>query len=143
MLFSVDGTFVVQLINFAIFFALVSWLFIKPVGRAIAERRRYIDSVTADYEAYAKQAGELHGAAEARRAAARREADAALAAARAQTAKDVEAVNADFTSRSAAIVAEAQATVAGELAQARASEDRLVRELSGEMVGRALAAGGR
>lgn len=143
MLFTLDGTFVVQLINFAIFFALVSWLFIKPVGKAIAERRRYIDSVTADYDAYAEQVGELRGIAEARRAAARRDADAALAAARAQAAKEVEAINAEYAARSAAIIEEAQATVAREMTQARASEERLVRELAGEMVDRALSAGAR
>jgi F-type H+-transporting ATPase subunit b len=142
MLFSVDGTFFVQLINFAIFFALVTVLFIKPVGRAIAERRRYIDSVIADYDGYAKQIHELQGAAEARRAAARREADALLASKRAELAKEVEALNAEYAGRAGALVEQALATVQGEMREARASEDRLVRELASEMLERALATDG-
>jgi F-type H+-transporting ATPase subunit b len=139
MLFSVDGTFFVQLINFAIFFALVSVLFIKPVGRAIAERRHYLDSVIGDYDTYTKQIHELRGAAEARRAAARREADALVAAKRAEMSKEVETLNAEYAGRAGRIVNEAIATVQAEMSQARASEDRLVRELAGKMLERALA----
>src|SRR5579875_2153658 len=120
MLFSLDGTFVVQLINFAIFFGLVTVLFIKPVGAAIAERRRYIDSVMADFDEYQRR----------------------LAAARAAIAKDVEAVNAEYAGRVARIIEEAQATVQREMAQARSAEDRLVRELAAEMLARTFAAGG-
>lgn len=142
MLFSVDGTFFVQLINFAIFFALVTVLFIKPVGRAIAERRHYIDSVIADFDTYTKQIQELRGTAEARRAAARREADALLAAKRADLAKEIEALNAEYAGRAGKIVDDAAATVQGEMSQARASEDRLVRELAGMMLERALTTDG-
>lgn len=139
MLFSVNGTFVVQLINFAIFFALVNLLFIKPVGKAIAERRRYIDGLTSDYEAYTKQVNELHGQAEAKRAAARREADTRLAAARAETAKEIEAINADHAARANGAIEAAHATVGGEIAQARADEPRLVKSLADEMLARTFA----
>jgi F-type H+-transporting ATPase subunit b len=142
MLFSIDGTFVVQLINFAVFFALVNLLFIRPVGKAIAARRHYIDSVIADYDQYAKQIGALRGAAEAKRAAARREADAKLAAARAEVAKEAEAINAQYAQRTTKIVAEAQATVQRELGHARESEDRIVSELAGDMLERAFATEG-
>jgi len=36
---SVDGTLVVQLINFAIFFAVLNVVFLKPVAAAIRKRR--------------------------------------------------------------------------------------------------------
>jgi F-type H+-transporting ATPase subunit b len=142
MLFSVDGTFVVQLINFAIFFALVNLLFIKPVGKAIAERRRYIDSLVSDYEDATKEAGALRAQAEAKRAAARRDADVRLVAARAEIAKDVEAANADYAARASKTIATARTTVDGEIAQARSAEGRLVRELADGMLERAFATDG-
>lgn len=142
MLFSVDGTFLVQLVNFAIFFALVNVLFIKPVREAIAERRRYIDSLVADYDSYAAEVTKLRAEAELRRAVARREADAALTAARHDIASEIDRMNAEFAERSAHIVAHAHAVVEQETAQARASEDRLVRGLADEMLARAFAVTG-
>ena len=40
MFLSLDGTLVVQLINFAIFFALLSVVFLRPVGRGDREAAR-------------------------------------------------------------------------------------------------------
>lgn len=142
MLFSVDGTFVVQLINFAIFFALVNLLFIKPVGKAIAERRRYLDGLTSDYEDYTKQVNDLRAQAEAKRAAARREAEAKLATERAQTGKEVEAINVDHAARANKVIEAAHVTVDREIAEARAAEGRLVKELAGEMLARTFVAEG-
>jgi F-type H+-transporting ATPase subunit b len=142
MLFSVDGTFVVQLINFAIFFALVNLLFIKPVGKAIAERRRYIDGLTSDYEGYTKQVNDLRAQAEAKRAAARREAESKLAAERAQTAKEVDAINADHAARANKVIEAAHVAVDREIAEARAAEGRLVKELADEMLARTFVAEG-
>lgn len=142
MLFSIDGTFVVQLINFAIFFTLVNLLFIKPVGKAIAERRRYIDGLVNDYEGAAREVSELRAQAEAKRAAARRDAETQLGVARAEIAKAIEAVNAANASRASEVVAAAHAVVEGELAQAHAKEGRLVRELADEMLERAFATDG-
>lgn len=139
MLFSVDGTFIVQLVNFAIFFALVNALFIKPVSRAIVERRKYIDSLTADYDKYNAEIASLKGRADAERAHARRDADAALAEARASIAREVETLASDYASRVGRSIDHAQATVAQELAQARAEEQRLVGELAGQMLERAMA----
>ena len=45
MFLSLDGTFWIQLINFAIFFAILNVVFMRPVGEAIKKRRAYIDSV--------------------------------------------------------------------------------------------------
>jgi F-type H+-transporting ATPase subunit b len=142
MLFSVDGTFIVQLVNFAIFFALVNMLFIKPVSRAIEERRRYIDSLTADYDKYSEEIVRLKAQAEAERSQARRDADAALSAARTQIGREVETLNADYASRVAHSVEQAHATVEQEMSKAKAEEPRLVRELSDEMLERAFATDG-
>ena len=40
----------VQLINFAIFFAILNVIFLRPVSAAIRRRRAYINSVAADIE---------------------------------------------------------------------------------------------
>ena len=45
MFLRIDGTFFVQLVNFAIFFAVLNVVFLKPVGAAIRKRREYIESV--------------------------------------------------------------------------------------------------
>jgi F-type H+-transporting ATPase subunit b len=142
MLLSLDGTFAVQLVNFAIFFGLVYVLFMKPVREAIAKRRRYLDGLVSDYDDYAKQANALRGQAEARRAAARREADARLAAERALVAKEVEAIATEHAVRASKVIEAAQATVQRELAAAHSVEDRLVKELADEMLERAFAAEG-
>ena len=139
MLFTIDGTFVVQLINFAIFFAVVNAIFIKPVGDAIAERRNYIDSLTADYDGYAELIAKMEAQAEAQRAAARRDADVLLTAARAAVAREVDAIGSDYAGRVARIVEQAHATVEHEVTRARSSEDRLVGELADDMLERALA----
>jgi F-type H+-transporting ATPase subunit b len=83
MFLKVDGTFFVQLVNFAIFFALLNVLFLRPVGRAIAKRRDYIKSVTADYDKYQAEANSLRANDERMRAEARREAEQIVAKGRA------------------------------------------------------------
>ena len=64
MLFSFDGTFVVQLINFAIFFALLNVLFLRPVGKAVAQRRAYLDGLVGGYEKAQSEANALRREAE-------------------------------------------------------------------------------
>jgi F0F1-type ATP synthase membrane subunit b/b' len=39
MFLSLDGTFWFQLVNFAIFFAILNVVFLRPVGEAIKKRR--------------------------------------------------------------------------------------------------------
>ena len=69
---SIDGTLVVQLINFAIFFAVLSVVFLRPVATAIARRREYINSLVSDYDRYQANAHDLRAEADGIRAAARR-----------------------------------------------------------------------
>ena len=64
MFLSLDGTLFVQLINFAIFFALLNVVFLRPVGRAIAKRRDYINGLVSDYDRYQDEAQNLREEAE-------------------------------------------------------------------------------
>jgi F-type H+-transporting ATPase subunit b len=119
---SIDGTLVVQLINFAIFFAVLTVVFLRPVAAAIARRRAYINSLVSDYDRYQSDAHELRAQAEAIRAAARREAEQRVAAARAHASNESAERSADYARRAHAIVEEAQRTANEELDAARAGE---------------------
>ena len=99
MLFSFDGTFVVQLINFAIFFALLNVLFLRPVGKAVAQRRAYLDGLVGGYEKAQSEANALRREAEEVRNEARREADAAIARERARMHEDGVSILAEFSKK--------------------------------------------
>ncbi|MBV8726615.1 MAG: ATP synthase F0 subunit B, partial [Candidatus Eremiobacteraeota bacterium] len=131
--------FFIQLINFAIFFALLRVVFLKPVGNAIRKRREYINSLVSHYDLYREQAADLEAQAEATRAAARREAEAALSKTRAEASNESAAIAEDYARRANAIVEEAQRTAAAELETARARGRESVRELAEMMVERTLA----
>jgi F-type H+-transporting ATPase subunit b len=133
-----DGTFWVQLINFAIFFALLTAVFYRPVSRAILARRKYINSVHADYEKYQTEGGKLRAEAEGVRAAARREAAATIAKAHAQASNRVAEITAKYAAQAQSAVEVAQKTVAGELSAARTGEEGLVRQLADLMVERTI-----
>jgi F0F1-type ATP synthase membrane subunit b/b' len=138
MFLSVDGTAIVQLINFAIFFAILNVVFLRPVGAAIRKRRAYIDSVQSDYEEYSHRTRELRGEAEAKRAAARRAAEETVVKVRAQTESAAASDVAGVAERANAIAEEARATVAAELDGARAKETELAKALAATLLGRAI-----
>jgi F-type H+-transporting ATPase subunit b len=138
MLLSLDGTLVVQLVNFVIFLAILNAIFLKPVGAAIAKRRAYIDGVAADIETFEAQRKTLAIEADDVRAAARRAADTAIAQARAAGQAEAAVIVADHQAQAAAIAAEAQATVALEIGQARFSEREVVESLARTMLERAV-----
>jgi len=131
-----DGTFWVQLINFAVFFAILSAVFLRPVSRAIRERRAYINSVSTDYEKYQTEGSKLRAEAEGVRAAARREAEATITKSRADASNKAAELATNYASQAQATVESAQRTVAGELSAARAGEEGLVRQLADLMVER-------
>ncbi|HKU80586.1 MAG TPA: ATP synthase F0 subunit B [Candidatus Tumulicola sp.] len=135
-----DGTFLVQLLNFAIFFALLNVLFLRPVGQAIRKRREYIDAVSSDYATYQAEAKTLREQAERIRAQARREAEQKVAKARADASNETAELAARYAAQVQATIEEAARNAETELARARAGEDRLVRQLAGEMVERTLGA---
>jgi F-type H+-transporting ATPase subunit b len=138
MFLSLDGTFWVQLFNFAIFFALLNVLFLRPVGRAIRKRREYIDGVVSDYAKYQGDAKALREQAERVRADARREAEQKIAKARADASNAAADLASRFSAQVQSTVEEAQGNANAELDRARANEDRLVKQLAGVMVDRTL-----
>jgi F0F1-type ATP synthase membrane subunit b/b' len=138
MFLSLDGTFWIQLINFAIFYAILNVVFLRPVGEAIRKRRAYIDSVRSDLERYVREARDLRAQADARRADARRAAGEAFAAARTQATAEADAISAGYTAQAAEIARSARATVASELEQAHQREPELARALAGALLDRAI-----
>lgn len=138
MFLKIDGTFVVQLINFVIFFALLNVVFIRPVSQAIVKRREYINSVTNDYDRYQAETKALRTQAESIRAAARREAEQSLSKTRAEASNEAAAIAAEYGKQAAQTVEQAHRTVEGELAAARANESQTAAELANLMVERTL-----
>lgn len=141
MFLSLDGTFWVQLLNFAIFFALLNVLFLRPVGRAIRKRREYIDGVVSDYAAYQGEAKSLRDQADAVRAQARRDGEQRLAKARADASNEAATLAVQYGGRVQGIVEEAHRTADAELARAREGEEKLVGQLADLMVERSVGAG--
>jgi F-type H+-transporting ATPase subunit b len=135
---SLDGTLIVQLVNFIVFLVILNEIFMKPVGAAIARRRAYIDGLIHGMEQLQRDAKELLGQAEARRLAARREADEAIARARVAAAQEADALIAAAQSRAGEMTKQAHAEVAREVASARSQEGRVVGVLANEMLNRAL-----
>lgn len=138
MFLSVDGTLWVQLINFAVFYAILYVVFLRPVQRAIAKRREYIDGLTADYDRAQAEANDLRAQAEAIRADARRESDHILAAARNEAGNEAARVSSAYGQRVHDIVEGAHATVAQEVDAVRPREESLASELAAQIVGRVL-----
>lgn len=136
-----DGTFFIQLINFAIFFAILNVVFFRPVQRAIAKRREYIESLTSDYDAAQSEASSLRAQAEAERAAARRDAAAAIATARAHASNESAELATQYAAQVQATVDGARQTVASEVATARSGEGPIVRELADMMLDRTIGGG--
>jgi F-type H+-transporting ATPase subunit b len=135
---SLDGTLIVQLVNFIVFLAILNAIFFKPVGAAIARRREYVDGLRHDIEQLQAEAKALRGQADERRAAARREADEEFARARVEAGKETDAIVGSAQARAGDIVAEAHAEVAREVQTVRAEEPRIVDSLANDMLGRAL-----
>jgi F-type H+-transporting ATPase subunit b len=135
---SLDGTLIVQLVNFIVFLVILNEIFMKPVGAAIARRRAYIDGLTHDMEQLQRDAKELRGQAEARRLAARREAEEAIARARVAAAQEADALVVAAQTRAGEVTKQAHAEVAKEIAAARSQEGRVVGVLANEMLNRAL-----
>lgn len=138
MFLKLDGTFLVQLADFAVFFALLSIVFLRPVSAAIRKRREYINSLTTDYDKYQAEGKTLREEAEAIRAAARRDAEAALAKARAEASNTAADVTASYAAQVQSTIEAADKTVAGELQHARANENETVQQLANLILERTL-----
>ena len=136
-----DGTFWFQLVNFAIFFALLNAVFLRPVGAAIKKRREHIEGVRSDYERYTHQIETLRTDADARRSGARRAAEETVAKARASAEREAQTIVATQTASAQAITEQARATVALEVEAAKAREAELSQGLAQTLLERALGGG--
>ena len=138
MLLSLDGTLIVQLVNFVIFLVILNAIFLKPVGSAIAKRRAYIDGVAADIERFDGERRALASQADTLRADARRAAEASVAAARSKAQAEAADILADHQTRANRIVADAHVAVNLEIAVARRTENEVVESLASTMLERAV-----
>jgi len=138
MFLQLDGTFFIQLLNFAIFFALLYLVFLGPVSKAIRKRREYLDGLRNDYAAYQAEGNAKREEAERIRADARREAEQRLAKARGEASNEASDLALKYGAQVQATVEDAQAKANAALATAKENEERLVNELASTMVDRAL-----
>jgi F0F1-type ATP synthase membrane subunit b/b' len=138
MFLSLDGTFWVQLINFAIFFAILNVVFMRPVQRAIANRRAYIEGLIEDYDRGQARAAELRAQAEQIRYDAHREADHIIARERNDAANEAAKVSAEYASRVTEIIERAHATVEAEVQAALPRQAALANELAAGILKRVL-----
>ncbi|MFZ1017525.1 MAG: ATP synthase F0 subunit B [Candidatus Cybelea sp.] len=135
---SVDGTLVVQLFNFAIFFAVLYVVFLRPVAAAIGRRRQYINSLVSDYDRYQAEAASLRAQAEEIRSAARREAEHRVASVRAAASNEAAEISTGYSQKAQQTVERAQEDVRKELDEARAGEPEAARGLADFMLERVI-----
>lgn len=133
-----DGTFWIQLALFAIFFAVLNVVFLRPVGEAIKKRREHIDGVQADYDRYAHQVAGLRAEAEAKRATARREAEEIVMRAKAAAETEGATLVGAQGEKAQQIVDAARATIATEVSAARTREPDLAQSLARTLLERAI-----
>ncbi len=138
MLLSFDGTLLVQILNFVVFWVLLNYLFIAPTRKAIEARQRFIAEQYAQADALAAQARDLQAQADATLDEARRTVDEAMRAAATQASDEVHAIERKASEEAAAAVTRAHATVEDERAQAISKQGPFVDELARTMAQRAL-----
>ena len=103
----------VQLVNFAIFYAILYVVFLRPVQRAIVKRREYIDGLTHDYDRAQAQAIGLSRARPSKFAAdARRESDHSWRRLATMAATRRRSIASDYAMRVQSIVEDAHRKVA-------------------------------
>ncbi len=138
MFLSLDGTFWFQLFNFAVFYAILNVVFLRPVGNAIKERRAHIDGVHSDCDRYEHQFSSLTSKADQKRAAARREADETIARARAEADREAETIAQEQGAAAEALALEAREIVEAEIATAKTRESELSQALARTLLERAV-----
>ncbi|MBC5805264.1 MAG: hypothetical protein DLM53_02355 [Candidatus Eremiobacter antarcticus] len=139
MLLSIDGTFLIQIANFILFWVLLNYLFVAPTRRAIEARQRYVSGLYSEAADFAAQAAALRAQAEDILNVARRETQERMRAAAAQASEEAHGIEQQALNEAAATVQLAHGTVAAERAEALAKQQRFVVELARSMVERATA----
>lgn len=138
MLLSIDGTFLVQILNFIVFWALLNFLFIAPTRRAIEKREQFVAGLYHEGDELAAQAARLRSQANDILSEARRRTEEAMRAAAGQASDEAHLIERKAADEAAAIVALAHATVGSERSQAETKQQSFVAELAQSMVDRAL-----
>jgi F-type H+-transporting ATPase subunit b len=137
MLLAIDGTFLIQILNFIVFSVLLNYLFIRPTQRAIERRRSLVAGLYREGDEFTRSAATLKAQADAILHEARRQTDEAQRAAAASASDEVHAIENKAESEAAATVQLAHATVANEHRLALEKQQAFVTELARSMVARA------
>ena len=140
---SIDGTFWIQLINFAIFFAVLNVVFLRPVGAGVRKRREYLDGLVAQRDGLQAEASALRAQSEATRQGARRDAEHVLSKTRAEVSNQVAAMATGYNEQAAREITQAQATATQALEAALPDAERHAGELARLAVDRTLAEAAR
>ena len=138
MLLSFDGTLLVQILNFVVFWALLNVVFIGPTRKAIEARQRYVADLYRDADTLATAAKELQSQADGILSDARHATDAMMRDAATRASDETHTIERNAVEEAAASVAVAQATVASERAQAVSKQAPFVEELARTMASRAI-----
>ena len=134
MLLSIDGTFIVQMLNFVVFGVLLNIVFIAPTRRAIEERMRVIAEQQREARAFREQAAAVKVESDAVIDSGRRRTDEIMREAAARAAAEAHEIERKASDQAAASVAVAHASVALERARATAKQGPLVEDLARAMV---------
>ena len=138
MLLTIDGTFLVQILNFVVFWVLLNIVFIGPTRRAIEERLRLIAATQREAKELREHAAALQAEADTLIDAARRRTEEIMRDASTRAAAESHEIERKASDEAAASVALAHAAVASERAHATEKQGPLVQELARAMVNRAV-----
>jgi F-type H+-transporting ATPase subunit b len=138
MLLTIDGTFLVQILNFVVFWVLLNIVFIAPTKAAIEERMRLIAATQREAREFQARAAVLQAEADALIDAARRRTDEIMREAAGRAATESHDIDRKASEEASASVALAHAAVASERAHATEKQGPLVQELARAMVNRAV-----
>jgi F-type H+-transporting ATPase subunit b len=138
MLLSIDGTFLVQMLNFVVFWLLLNFVFIAPTRRAIEKRMGLIAAQQREAQALRARAAALNAEADSMIDASRRSTEEIMREAAMRAAVEARNIERKAGEDAAASVALAHASVASERAQAVEKQGALVEELARAMVKRAV-----
>ena len=138
MLLSIDGTFLVQILNFVAFWLLLNYFFIAPTRKVIEERQRLVATRLREAEEFRAQGAAVRAQAAAILDEARRHTDEIMRDAAARASGESGAIGRRAAEEAAATVALAHASVASERAQASEKQAGFIAELARTMSDRAL-----
>ena len=138
MLLQPDGTLLVQMLNFIVFFVLLNVLFIAPTRRAIEERQRLIAGRYQEADALRGEAATIESQAASILDDARKRTDEIMRTAAARASAEAHDIERGAAEEAAATVALAHANVATERAAAVDKQGPFITELANAMTQRAL-----